>query len=265
MDLRFEFGRNWEDFSLSRLDDERLKAASESIRRLLGPEQISGRSFLDIGCGSGLFSIAAAICGASRVVGFDFDSKAVEVSRMNAKRFSSFLAPSSKVEFLTGDILDKPFLGRLGTFDIVYAWGSLHHTGNMIKAISHAASLVEQKAGLLVIAIYNKHWSSPLWGHVKQLYNISGPCARSVLEFTLGRLMFLGVLALTGKNPLGKARGMDFWYDVTDWLGGYPYEYATPDSIVGLLEPMGFKTLQALKPRVPTGCNEFIFQRVTSC
>src|SRR5262245_47233957 len=73
---RFEFGKNWTRF-LAVLDDERIDEACKSLRRMLGVDTLARRSFLDIGCGSGLFSLAAMRLGAARVVSFDFDPHSV--------------------------------------------------------------------------------------------------------------------------------------------------------------------------------------------
>src|SRR5215472_4387743 len=83
---RFAFGRNWRSF-LSRLDDERIREAQRSLREMLGVERLDGQSFVDAGSGSGLFSLAAASLGASRVHSFDFDPDSVECTRELKHRY----------------------------------------------------------------------------------------------------------------------------------------------------------------------------------
>src|SRR4051812_18106258 len=73
---RFEFGKNWSRF-LAVLDDERIEEACKSLRRMLGVQDLAHRKFLDIGSGSGLFSLAAMRLGAERVVSFDYDPNSV--------------------------------------------------------------------------------------------------------------------------------------------------------------------------------------------
>ena len=259
--LAFDFGRNWQAFSAAKLDVRRLNDAVQSLQDLIGSENIRGRTFLDIGCGSGLFSIAAAQCGAARVVGFDISPTTIEVSRNNVARFADHLDGITAPHFCIGDVLDDAFLADLGTFDIVYAWGVLHHTGAMWQAIRNAVSLVEPEDGTLVIAIYNHHWTSPVWKQIKRMYNLSPGAVRWLLNYLFGALIYGGVWITAHENPLHKERGMDFWYDVIDWLGGYPYEYARISDVIGFVQPLGLQVEQVVKPRGWTGCNEFVFRR----
>lgn len=259
MALSFDFGRNWQAFSRERLEPQRVQEAETALRSLLGADRLAGRSFLDIGCGSGLHSIAAAAGGASRVVGFDVNPLSVSTSVENAKRFLP--AASPQPDFRLGSILDDALVRSLGTFDTVYAWGSLHHTGDMWRAIRNAAALVAP-GGVLALAIYGNHWSVPFWKQVKKLYNVAPRPIRRVMDVSFGGAMYAAVWLVARENPLRKERGMDFWYDVVDWLGGYPYEVATPQQLRDFLTELGFSFVRCAAPRVPTGCNELIFRRV---
>ena len=72
---RFEFGKNWSQF-LSHLNDSRIAEAEQSLRNMLEVDDLCGKRFLDIGSGSGLFSLAARRLGAS-VYSFDYDPRSV--------------------------------------------------------------------------------------------------------------------------------------------------------------------------------------------
>lgn len=259
--MAFDFGRNWQQFSEARLNAARLGAALRSLQTLVGPDRLTGKTFLDVGCGSGLFSIAAAQGGACRVIGFDVNSTAVQVCRCNLERLNSTLGLEVEPSFLVGSILDEAFLAELDRSDLVYAWGVLHHTGAMWKAIENAASLVASEQGTFVLAIYNRHWTSPFWRVVKRLYNSAPGGVQRLSNYLFAAAIFLRVWLTTGQNPLHKERGMDFWYDTIDWLGGYPYEYASPAEVERFVTALGFRLESTNKPRGWTGCNEYVFSR----
>ena len=67
---------------------------------------------------------------------------------------------------------------------------------------------------------------------------------------------FYGSLSAAVPSP---NRGED-GYDVIDWIGGYPYEYASKDEIKNFVEGKGFRLVKFNKAAVLTGCNEFIFE-----
>ncbi|HEX8686718.1 MAG TPA: 50S ribosomal protein L11 methyltransferase, partial [Pyrinomonadaceae bacterium] len=110
---RFEFGENWSRF-LAVLDDERIGKAEESLRAMLEVESLAGRSFLDIGSGSGLFSLAARRLGA-RVHSFDYDPRSVACARELRRRYFPE-DPAWVVE--EGSALDADYVRSLGLFDV---------------------------------------------------------------------------------------------------------------------------------------------------
>ncbi|HNP72445.1 MAG TPA: methyltransferase domain-containing protein [Kouleothrix sp.] len=252
----FDFGANWQSFSEQRVDAGRLDTAAQSLKSLLRRETLAGCSVLDVGCGSGLFAIAAARLGAARVVGVDVNPRCVEVSRQNRAR----LAPDAPVSFGEASALSASDMAALGTFDLVYAWGSLHHTGAMWQAIRIVARQVAP-GGTLVLAIYNRHITSRAWRAIKWFYNQMPAPVKQLMAIVFAGIIYLAKLAVTRRNPLEKERGMDFWYDVIDWIGGYPYEYATAAEITEFMAGMGFSVRRVVPAQVPTGCNEFVLER----
>ncbi len=54
----FAFGRNWRKY-LATLTEAGVKSAKSSLREILNTDTLLGRSFVDVGRGSGLFSLAA--------------------------------------------------------------------------------------------------------------------------------------------------------------------------------------------------------------
>jgi 2-polyprenyl-6-hydroxyphenyl methylase/3-demethylubiquinone-9 3-methyltransferase len=254
---RFDFGINWKNYSAHALDAGRFEAARESLKLLLGAESLAGLTVLDVGCGSGIFSIAAKQMGAAAVLGIDISREAIATSVRNAEAFGE----TSGLEFREGDILDPAFADGLGEYDRVYAWGSLHHTGQMWHALAIAAAKVARH-GDLVLAIYNKHWTSPLWRHIKRVYNTVPGFLKSAMVGGFYPLIYVSKLVILRVNPRKMKRGMDFYYDVVDWIGGYPYEYASVSQISRFVESKGFRLLKVNRAHLPTGNNEYVFRRI---
>ena len=252
---RFGFGKNWQSFVDKKLNDERITIAEQSLKDMLDIEDMKGKTFLDIGCGSGLFSLAAYRLGAD-VFSFDFDSEAVECTR---KLQTRFFPDARNWTIREGSILDQPFLEELGTFDIVYAWGVLHHTGDMWTALNNASSLT-RNGGLHFVAIYNDQGiRSKFWKILKKFY-CSGVMYRYIIIFIFVPLFYLNHIVKHGRKEK-KERGMSRMHDYLDWLGGFPYEVARSEEIVEFYEKMGY-VLRIIKKNYGSGNNQFVFRRV---
>ncbi len=264
--IQFDFGENWKSFSAS-LEPKDVETARTSFRDLFAKVPLEGRSFLDIGFGQGLGVCLADEAGA-RVHACDINPKCVEAMESTARFFPGFQL--SPIPVIVGSILSNATSRQLKLllasterdgFDVVHSWGVLHHTGDMKTAVENAASLVKA-GGHLVLAICNSHWSSPIWHWIKRTYVHTSPLLQKWLTALFVPVIFAAKYAVTRQNPLHQGRGMDFHHDVVDWVGGYPYEYRNIGQLTGQIEKIGFKTLKVVKARVPTGCNEFVFQRL---
>ena len=251
---RFKFGHNWLHYSKT-INETALASATDGLKRLLCGRSLAGKRFLDIGCGSGLHSIAASRLGAGGIDAFDYDMDSVEAARGNFARFDPAAQPTLfRCDILHHDIQQK--------FDVVYSWGVLHHTGDMWQAISNAAQLVEDD-GLLVIAIYKKTRLCGAWTAIKRLYCNSGPSLRFCMAAVFLTPLFLGKILTRQKFT----RGMSWYYDAIDWLGGYPYQSATPDEIVEFVGKAGFAALATVNTGRIYGifgsnCAEYIFRKI---
>jgi SAM-dependent methyltransferase len=266
--LRFKFGKNWGSF-LRVLDDERIAEAQRSLKEMLGLSDLRGRSFLDVGSGSGLFSLAANLLGASRVHSFDYDPDSVACTRELKRRYYS---DSTTWTIEQGSVLDTSYLHSLGRFDVVYSWGVLHHTGDMWKGLGNITELVTT-AGRLFIAIYNDQGStSRRWRAIKRLYNRGPAPVRAVLllcvaSYWTGRGMLARLARL--ENPLRlpkweekkKDRGMSVWHDLVDWVGGYPFQVAKAEEVFEFCHSRGFALWRLKTVGGGHGNNEFVFVR----
>jgi SAM-dependent methyltransferase len=257
----FDFGRNWAEYS--HLIDERAVARAKSGLDKLGLRDLAGKTFLDIGSGSGIHSLAAARSGAI-VSAIDVDRDSVETT--NATLQKGGLQPCARQMSVFDATPD-----RLGTFDIVYSWGVLHHTGDVWRALECAAALVAP-GGLLAIGLYEKTMLCGAWTIEKRLYTRLPTFVRAPIKAVFGSVLLATQSAKRGIGPRRFVReyhlnrGMSFWHDVDDWLGGYPYQSTRASDVVSFLERLGFEIVvdHALPHSVgvfASGCSEFTFRR----
>lgn len=263
---RFDFGANWTHF-LKVLNDDRIALAEQSLRAMLGVDSLRGKRFLDIGSGSGLFSLVARRLGAT-VYSFDYDPQSVACAEELRTRYFP-----GDVGWIVeqGSVLDKSYLQTLGEWDIVYSWGVLHHTGAMWQALENVSPLVCQ-GGTLFIAIYNhQRIMSPVWLWIKRAYNrlpngfrwlVLGPALvylwgpRSIYDLLRGKPFH------TWRHYAEHGvRGMSAWRDVVDWVGGYPFEVAKPEEVFHFYREEGFRLEQLQTCGGGLGCNQFVFSR----
>ncbi|MFA5162759.1 MAG: class I SAM-dependent methyltransferase [Elusimicrobiales bacterium] len=267
-DPRFSFGRNWLNFAANAVDDSVIEDSRRSLLRFLPAEDFQGRIFVDAGCGSGIFSLAALRLGAAKAVSFDYDAQSVEAATLVRSRFGADMA--ARWDIFRGDIL-APGLNIKG--DIVYSWGVLHHTGGMFRALEAALGM-SNPGGRLAVALYNKTPAAPFWTAMKKFYNFH-PAARPFMEAAWGTAACAAYAARRGTLNLRRERGMNVFYDAVDWIGGWPYECASFAEIQSFMEargavlekevtrlaiPSGKGLLAKISPSC-TGCNEFLFRR----
>lgn len=260
---RFAFGANWSRF-LGVLNEDRIAEAQRSLQEMLGVADLRGKRFLDAGSGSGLFSLAARRLGAT-VFSFDYDPMSVACTRELRRRYFAD-DPGWTIE--EGSVLDADYLGRLGAFDIVYSWGVLHHTGAMWQAVDNVVRLAAP-GGVLFIAIYNDQGgASRRWTRLKRAYNRHRWLRVPLRFYTLIRQWTVTTIKDTLEGSpfrswrgYKSSRGMSAWYDVVDWIGGYPFEVAKPEQVFDFCKARGFRLERLQTCAGGHGCNQFVFTR----
>jgi 2-polyprenyl-3-methyl-5-hydroxy-6-metoxy-1,4-benzoquinol methylase len=251
----FSFGKNWKKF-IKKIDNRKIIEAEQSLLSLLGTGSLKGRHFLDVGSGSGIFSLAAKRLGAN-VHSFDSDPFSVLCAETLKK---DFFSDSCTWTVENGSILDRKYLSTLKQHDIVYSWGVLHHTGNMWESLENICHLVK-KNGCLIVAIYNRQkFFSIYWLFVKKTYN-KLLWLRPL--WIILHLIYPAVPSLIFRTLQNRKlpRGMDFWRDYIDWIGGYPFEVAKPEDIFNFFHERGFELENLRTVGGQLGCNEFVFKK----
>ena len=228
---KFGFGANWADYIEKKFSDERVAISQEQLLGFLKLASLDGLTFLDVGCGSGLHSLAAWRAGAKWVYSFDYDQDSVVTTR----KLHQMSGSPANWTVVQGSVLDEDFVQSLPKADIVYSWGVLHHTGNMWQAIKNAAGTCHNSS-VFYVALYSSDvYVNPpaeYWLKVKRAYNRAGTLKKRLMELRYAWRDLIMSRLVHGHNPFSyvrnykQSRGMSYWHDVRDWLGGYPMEFA---------------------------------------
>jgi 2-polyprenyl-6-hydroxyphenyl methylase/3-demethylubiquinone-9 3-methyltransferase len=262
---RFAFGENWRAF-LATVDKEAVAEAERGLTRLFPDGEIAGRRFLDIGCGSGLSALAACRLGAAQVDALDLDPQSVAA----ATALLAGWRPRGGWSVRRQSALDLD-PERHGRYEIVYSWGVLHHTGAMWRSLEHAAAMVAP-GGFLAVALYRRTPLCRLWRAEKRFYASARPLSQAAIRTAYKAAYGAGLLA-TGRNPVRyiaryrSARGMAWRHDVHDWLGGYPYESADPETVLAHLRRLGLSPLRVFEHKPAaygmfgSHCDEYVARR----
>lgn len=281
----FAFGKNWKSYT-EQITAAEIDEAKKALIRLLGVSRLDGERFLDIGCGSGLHSLAALHLGAKEVIAVDLDPDSVSTTQallqQHAPKSASFLVEKVSVFDLNPE--------TFGVFDIVYSWGVLHHTGDMDRAIRSAAQMCAPRnlvspviscprvrGGVFSFALYRRTWIDWFWRIEKRWYAKATPSVQCLARTIYITLFKLGLLA-TGRSfgsyiaNYRNNRGMDFYHDVHDWMGGWPYQSVQPSEVNVLMSALGFKSERVFLREghilgrnlgfFGSGCDEYVYRRL---
>ncbi|MSR77604.1 MAG: class I SAM-dependent methyltransferase [Candidatus Omnitrophica bacterium] len=257
------FGKCWKSYLDKHFSQERVEEARQSILQFLNRSDLKGLSMTDLGCGSGLFSYAAYSAGASPVYSLDYDSMAVECARSLWEREGK----PGNWHVRQASILENPQTLNSPQTDLVYAWGTLQHTGDMWKAFRNSAALV-RPGGLFYVAVYNKVpgiglKSSRFWSVIKQGYSRSPFFLQEIFFWVFNFLFSLANLVRFRKSVSKRRRGMDRHIDLRAWLGAWPCEFTEAEKVIEFCQKeLGFQLIRTnLTEKLAN--NEFLFQKAS--
>ena len=259
--ITFSFGRNWRKY-LRRLNHTRVAQARQSLIESLRLSDLSGLTFIDAGCGSGVFSLCALTLGAAHVTSIDIDPGSIECALALRERATD----TGDWEIRKGSLLDSEFVSGIEPADVVYSWGVLHHTGAMWDAIANTMRLVGP-GGRLCLALYRAPGRERAHMALKRCYNVLPAALRPVWcglyysalvarQSWVARTTPWGYVAQYGRH----SRGMSLWRDVEDWLGGLPCEFATPAGVRAFAVERGFE-VRNIVIAPPGANNEYLLAR----
>lgn len=265
---QFAFGKNWASYS-KLVTERQMEDAVQGLQRLVCGD-LRGKRFIDVGCGSGIHALAALRLGAAEVVAIDRDPDSVATTRGMLEAHAA--GKCWRVVDMSVFDLDGAALGK---FDVVYSWGVLHHTGDMLRALRIVAALVAP-GGELVFALYRRTRLCWFWKLEKRWYAGAGPFGQKI-----ARALFIGLFRLIFPvlnkrsfhdyvESYSSRRGMDFYHDVHDWLGGWPYESISADGVrrfmaqIGMREVRTFVRSRRRLGLFGSGCDEYVYAPTTA-
>ena len=243
MKNKFEFGKNWKNF-LNTITVNNIKLAKKDLLNFTNLKNFNKKTFIDIGCGSGLSSLAAKKLGAKV---YSFDSDPISIKCTKYLKSISYKNDNNWT-IKRQSILNNNKIKKLKKFDIVYSWGVLHHTGNLFLALENTAALCK-KGGILYLALYNDQGKkSNRWKMIKKIYTKNNIIIKKIIELAFSPFFLLKpfIKTLFEKDKILRRRGMNNYIDYIDWIGGYPFEVSKPEEIFQFFFKKKFQ-LQKLK------------------
>ncbi len=195
------------------------------------PEEVKGKTVLDAGCGTGVFSIIFARNGAAKVTGIDISPGSLGTARGLKEKFGL-----ANAEFQQQDMLHLSF--RDASFDIVWAWGTVHHTTDPLGAITELIRVLKP-GGSLFLAIYKQ--TSVTWIHeiIRKTMIRTPRWSWNVLA-KAGAFMLTPVVFLFKRRQKSR-KGEKLSELILDWYFVPIRHYYTPEEIRVFLERKKFR------------------------
>ena len=193
-------------------------------------DEVRGKSVLDAGCGTGIFSIIFANKGAGQVTGIDISEGSLQTARSLKDK-----AGLTNTRFQIEDMLQLPFADE--SFDIVWAWGTVHHTTDPVRAIQELIRVLK-KGGFILLAVYTRTRLTFVHEIIRKTL-IRTP--KRLWTF-LSKVMafFLAPVVFLFKKREKSRKGEKLEELILDWYFVPIRFYYKPEEIKELLENQGF-------------------------
>ena len=192
-------------------------------------QEVKGKSVLDAGCGTGIFSIIFANNGAGSVLGIDISEGSLGTARALKEKFQL-----ENADFQKQDMLNLPFSDE--DFDIVWAWGTVHHTTDPFRAIDELIRVLK-KGGSLLLAVYTRTKLTFLHEIIRKILIRTPKKSWTFLSKVMA--VFLAPIVLFFKKREKARKGEKLEELILDWYFVPIRHYYTPDEIKTYLEKKG--------------------------
>jgi len=193
--------------------------------------EIKNKTVLDAGCGTGIFSIIFANNGAAKVTGIDISEGSLNTAQNLKKKFAL-----GNVEFLKEDMLHLPFPDE--NFDIVWAWGTVHHTTDPFQAINELIRVLK-KDGSLLLAVYTRTRLTFIHEIIRKTLIHTPKKTWKLISKILA--IFLSPVVFFFKKREKSRKGEKLEELIMDWYFVPIRHYYRPSEIQDFLESKGFQ------------------------
>jgi ubiquinone/menaquinone biosynthesis C-methylase UbiE len=207
------------------------EASEKHWRLFFSPEEVRGKAVLDAGCGTGIFSAIFARNGAAQVVGIDISPGSLQTAENLKARFGL-----ANARFERRDMLRLPYPDA--AFDIVWAWGTVHHTTNPLGAVAELMRVLKP-GGAILLAIYKK--TRVTWIHeaIRRTLIRTPRWSWNVLAKVMA--VFGVPIVFLFKKREKSRKGEKLSELILDWYFVPLRHHYRPDEIRAFLEKRGYK------------------------
>ena len=213
-----------------------IEPCREHVEMFFGEGEIEDKLVLDAGCGTAVFSFVFTEKGARDVVALDLTKRSLLEARMRTKRLGS-----GKVHFVRATMLSLPFGDE--AFDVVWAWGAVHHTDRPWEALAELCRMVKI-GGVLFLAVYLRTRLTWLHEAIRRGCVLLPTCVHRPTAAILA-LIAAPIVAVFKKREKSR-KGETLRALVHDFYFTPVRHYTNPDNVTSFLRGRGFEVEQFL-------------------